>query len=96
MSRIGLTLKGFSAGMDLLTIVANPLTRSYILFKLSYLICTRISPTAVMKCLNESNPFSIVSYPGVAILRVIKLISLINDLNKFSHIYIYISSYKNV
>ena len=49
-----------------------------------------------MKCLNESNPFGIVSYPGVAILRVIKLISLINDLNKFSHIYIYISSYKNV
>jgi hypothetical protein len=89
--------KSFSAGMDLPTIVANPLTRDLILwFKLSYLTCTRISPTAVMKCLNESNPFSIISYPGVAILRVIKLISLINDFNKFSHIHIYISSYKNV
>ena len=49
-----------------------------------------------MKCLNVSNPFRIISYPGVAILRVIKLISLINDFNKFSHTYIYISSYKNV
>jgi len=86
----------FSSGNGFTTKV-NPSTRDLILwFKSSYLICPRISPTAVMKCLNESDPFSTIYYPGVAILRVIKLISPINDLNKFSHIYIYISSYKNV